>query len=135
MIGKDRAAQMLGIDVAHAMTLQLEIAVDRTGRNVRMHDRTDVVFESGKRDFLGVAGAPDSAVPFEHQNRRSSAREVRGAGKAVVPCADDDEVLSHGRLFSSEFSREQIVRSTSSEKRGAADALMRRRCEDTMPRT
>ena len=43
-------------------------------------------------ELLGHRGAAQHGAALEHANRETRAREIRGAGEAVVAAADDDGV-------------------------------------------
>ena len=95
VIGKNRAPQVIRIDVAHAVALELELAVDRAQRNVRVNHRAEVVLEAGQRRLLGMAAAADARRALQPQHLGAGLGEIRRAGEPVVSGADHDEVMGH----------------------------------------
>ena len=51
------------------------------------------------KHLFGDGGAAEHVPPLEHEHLASRAGEVGGAGQAVVPAADDDRVVTHGRII------------------------------------
>ena len=77
------------------MTFELQIAVDRAGRNVGVNDRAKIVFETRQRRFLGVAAAADARAALENQDFGACLRKIGSTGEAIVAGADDDEIVGN----------------------------------------
>ena len=52
------------------------------------------------KDLFGDGGAAEHVPPLEHEHLAPGARQIGGAGQAVVPAADDDRVVPHRRIMS-----------------------------------
>jgi hypothetical protein len=83
-------------DVAGPIPLELEVAVDGTHMDDPVEVRVEVVPKAGRRDLLGRTATARDAAGLEHEDTLTRFREIAGAGEAVVPSADDDDVVALG---------------------------------------
>jgi hypothetical protein len=51
-----------------------------------------------RMEFLCHGGAADHAAPFQHLYFQTGARQVAGAGEAVMPPAHDDRIEAHSTV-------------------------------------
>ena len=100
-VGEDVGELVLREDVAGTVALELEVAVDRAHVDDPVKVRVEVVPEAGRGHLLGGTAAARDRAGLEHEHPLPRLGEVAGAGEAVVPAADDDDVVGLAHQSSS----------------------------------
>jgi hypothetical protein len=97
-VGKDRAERLVGDDQLQAMARQVggERAMEGgAGEGIEI-GRVEIVAEAGQRRLGRADGAAGLRLRLDNQDPPAGAREDDPRGEAVMPGADDDDVVAQG---------------------------------------
>src|SRR5271168_5313005 len=103
--GRYRAIERKNLE---SMAGQIEVADNlraQQGHHIRKYGK----LEAGN-DFFGNCSAAEHVPPFEHEHFLALAGEISRVDQAVVPAADDNNVVFLGHEVCPRFTRDQQAR-------------------------